>query len=213
MLSFTGAATTNGILPAGTYDLNFIGNSVVANGRALDAAGTGGPSNISIEFTATGTATGDADFDNDGDVDGSDFLAWQRGFGTGTTNAEGDADGDGDVDGTDLAQWTGAYGSAPVAALQQPVIVEPSVSDSVRDSVAPPRRSSFWITLDTESEVKAAAIDTQAIAEAVFDAAIELPELADAGSDFETDIDVADDADAESSVDEAFAELGELLFA
>jgi len=47
-----------------------------------------------------------ADFDTDGDTDGSDFLAWQRGYGTIDASAsDGDATGDGDVDHNDLAVW------------------------------------------------------------------------------------------------------------
>lgn len=59
-----------------------------------------------------------ADFDDDGDADGSDFLAWQRGFGTasGATGADGDADGDGDVDADDLKRWKERYGTQIVAA-------------------------------------------------------------------------------------------------
>ncbi|MEM8947466.1 MAG: carbohydrate-binding domain-containing protein [Planctomycetota bacterium] len=63
------------------------------------------------------------DFDSDGDTDGSDFLAWQRGFGmTGAaTLSDGDADGSETVDDTDLAVWLTNYPApstpaAPVAA-------------------------------------------------------------------------------------------------
>ncbi|NOZ39392.1 MAG: hypothetical protein GXP24_04100 [Planctomycetes bacterium] len=59
-----------------------------------------------------------ADFDSDGDVDGSDFLAWQRGFGllVGATPSDGDATGDGAVDGDDLTIWETDYGTGAVAA-------------------------------------------------------------------------------------------------
>ena len=55
-----------------------------------------------------------ADFDEDGDVDGTDFLAWQRGFGilTGATLAQGDANHDGAVTAADLAIWQSDYGTA-----------------------------------------------------------------------------------------------------
>ncbi len=63
----------------------------------------------------------DADFDNDNDVDGSDFLAWQRGFGTssGATLADGDANYDGNVDSDDLDIWENQYGtiSSPLSNL------------------------------------------------------------------------------------------------
>ncbi|MEM8943643.1 MAG: choice-of-anchor Q domain-containing protein [Planctomycetota bacterium] len=52
-----------------------------------------------------------ADFDSDGDVDGTDFLAWQRGFGTtmGAVRSDGNSDDDGDVDVSDLAAWQVSY--------------------------------------------------------------------------------------------------------
>ncbi|MBX3432102.1 MAG: N-acetylmuramoyl-L-alanine amidase [Pirellulales bacterium] len=55
------------------------------------------------------------DFNGDNLVDGSDFLAWQRGFGasSGASLADGDADGDGAVDAADLAIWQNQYGSPP----------------------------------------------------------------------------------------------------
>jgi|GEM_PF-881420 len=61
-----------------------------------------------------------ADFDSDGDIDGSDFLAWQRGFGsTNATPANGDANNDNDVDADDLMIWQSQFGqstTAPVVA-------------------------------------------------------------------------------------------------
>ena len=59
------------------------------------------------------------DFDGDDDVDGSDFLAWQRGLGITSPNAvraDGDADGDQDVDAADLGLWKTNFGPAPAVA-------------------------------------------------------------------------------------------------
>jgi len=76
----------------------------------------------------------DADFDDDGDVDGSDFLAWQRGFGSmgSATNAQGDANGDGNVDSQDLAVWQGAFGAgsgaSAVAAAAATTVPEPDTA-------------------------------------------------------------------------------------
>lgn len=53
----------------------------------------------------------DADFDQDGDRDGSDLLAWQRGFAVGTALHEGDANGDSVVDELDLVVWESQWGS------------------------------------------------------------------------------------------------------
>ena len=53
-----------------------------------------------------------ADFDEDTDIDGTDFLAWQRGLGisSGAQPGQGDANGDGEVDAADLAVWNEQFG-------------------------------------------------------------------------------------------------------
>lgn len=214
-LTFSGAATTAGQLPAGTYNLNFIGNSVVANGRALDADGTGGPSNASIEITVVAAPTTDADFDDDGDVDGSDFLAWQRGFGTGTTNAEGDTNGDNNVDGTDLANWQAAYSAAPIVAAvgqssnELPPAQQP-VFESTDTSVLPARA---WVSAPRAAYAtadKAPVAAEQAIA-VFLDSAHSSPELVAAAAVVEDeDILLSDPSGDETvveSLDDAFAEL------
>jgi hypothetical protein len=73
-----------------------------------------------VSFTAT--AIPDADFDLDGDVDGTDFLAWQRGLGktVGAKLAEGDADRDGDVDAEDLNIWRAQQPAPPAAVVPEP---------------------------------------------------------------------------------------------
>lgn len=69
-----------------------------------------------------------ADFNGDLAVNGSDFLAWQRGAGmiAGAQPGDGDSDGDGDVDAGDLDQWTQAYGQTTpaVAATAAPPALE-----------------------------------------------------------------------------------------
>ena len=66
-----------------------------------------------------------ADFDSDHDVDGSDFLAWQRGYGTtvGATRPDGNSDDDEDVDASDLAAWDVSFGDGvvPLASAQSAV--------------------------------------------------------------------------------------------
>ena len=64
-----------------------------------------------------------ADFDGDNDIDGSDFLAWQRGVSktSGVTLSDGDANGDGNVDLQDLTILQFQFGGvASVASVQQP---------------------------------------------------------------------------------------------
>lgn len=74
---------------------------------------------------------GNADFNRDDAIDGTDFLAWQRGFGSsGNASLEqGDANGDGLVDVADLSVWTSTFGatSAPPLSCAAPAVVpEPS---------------------------------------------------------------------------------------
>lgn len=73
-------------------------------------------------------ATGD--FDEDNDVDGSDFLAWQRGLGVATaaSRGQGDGNGDGDVDGNDLTTWRQQFGAVTGASPTLVAIPEPSSS-------------------------------------------------------------------------------------
>lgn len=69
------------------------------------------------------------DFNNDGYVDGTDFLAWQRGFGitSGATKAQGDGNADGAVDSTDLGIWKMNFGSTPAVAAAG-AVPEPSTA-------------------------------------------------------------------------------------
>lgn len=73
---------------------------------------TPGPDNQSFKDSA--------DFDQDGDIDGSDFLAWQRGYGKTAYNEPGMDDGDGNhdnqVDHQDLALWTGQIAAIAAAS-------------------------------------------------------------------------------------------------
>ncbi len=67
------------------------------------------------------------DYDSDGDVDGSDFLAWQLGFGSNASPAGSGADGDasGVIDAQDLAIWQTNYPTAgnlaAASSFAQPV--------------------------------------------------------------------------------------------
>ncbi len=76
-----------------------------------------------LEFFGLGAPT--ADFDANSSVDGSDFLAWQRGFGkvVDVSLADGDANSDGQVNADDLAVWQTQYGQStppPLAAATDP---------------------------------------------------------------------------------------------
>jgi hypothetical protein len=73
------------------------------------------------------TATAPGDFDGNGVVDGSDFLAWQRGLG-------------GAFDAEDLATWRTNFGNgAQAAAAQSPLlaaVTAPNAAESSSENVA-----------------------------------------------------------------------------
>lgn len=119
------------------------------------------------------------DFDADSDVDGTDFLAWQRGNGVqdNAVRADGDADGDGDVQTDDLNDWQGTYGLAPTPSP----IVAAAVGEEPADRV-----NNFWLylrpisinrnesTLDAEQETGLASFAPQS-----FDSQSLSPEVVD----------------------------------
>ena len=72
-----------------------------------------------------------ADFDGDGLVTGTDFLAWQAGFGTGSTLAEGDANSDSQVDSADLGVWEAQYGQQVSATSSSAVGSGPTTPETV----------------------------------------------------------------------------------
>jgi hypothetical protein len=80
-----------------------------------------------LKATFLGATFKQGDFNNDGFVNGSDFLAWQRGFGinAGATKAQGDGNVDGAVNGLDFGLWKADFGSTPAVAAASGV-PEPS---------------------------------------------------------------------------------------
>ena len=103
------------------------------------AGGTGN------DVVLTLTAGASADFNLDGVVDGSDFLAWQRGFGTaiGATPQIGDANNDGAVDENDLSVWRDQFGVAAneVAGVPEPSAVTLSIVATYWAGLSQRRRS------------------------------------------------------------------------
>ena len=59
----------------------------------------------------------EGDFNQDGEVNGSDFLAWQRGYGNGNSLEDGDANWDDEVDHEDLAIWQNLFQGDDIAQL------------------------------------------------------------------------------------------------
>jgi len=75
-LSFTGSGVVGGKLPPGTYQLNFVGNGIIANGRVVDVNnnGTQIDSFSEREFTVTDVPALDGDFDGSGAVGNGDLT-------------------------------------------------------------------------------------------------------------------------------------------
>lgn len=119
-LSFTGPSTVAGGLPDGDYRLNVVGNGLIGNGRAIDAANTGAAAGSDAVFSFTiGTTLLAADFNGDGTVDLLDLDILGANFGmTPTTSASGDANGDGTTDLLDLDVLGSQFGqsSGPATA-------------------------------------------------------------------------------------------------
>lgn len=122
------------------------------------------------------------DFDEDGDVDGTDFLAWQRGFGTepNAVAADGDATRNGSVDGNDLGVWQATYGERRSVAPERFAAIDAAVAaeyldnrttrENVRGAVA--RRNAFaepvvgsraaaWLPVESSAETDAAEVRSE----------------------------------------------------
>ena len=69
------------------------------------------PGNVTVFLSVVPAI--DANFVEDSAIDGSDFLAWQRGYGLDNqhNNDNGDANADGLVNDADFAGWTSQYGT------------------------------------------------------------------------------------------------------
>ena len=240
-LSFSGSSTSGGALPAGSYNINIVGNSIVADGRAVDANIAGATNSTSI-FVNVGL---DADFDDNLVVDGDDFLAWQRGFGklVGVTNADGDADGDQDVDSADLAAWESQYGTIipplvasvaddesasqtlvaetePVAAIEIVLEAAPAIAVATASSTRTTLPTNTWLKLPTFADgwgtAEYTAADDPAITPTVTVSANAASDAFFATNEADADdlySSISADGNEESTVDDAFAEWDALALA
>ncbi|MCC7475057.1 MAG: hypothetical protein IT425_06650, partial [Pirellulales bacterium] len=79
ILSFTGSAVSGGLLPPGSYQLNFVGNAIIANGRAVDVANNGTQLDAFREYEFTVAAPGLlGDFNSNNVVDAADYVVWRK---------------------------------------------------------------------------------------------------------------------------------------
>ncbi len=109
-LSFTGSAVVGGALPTGTYQLNVVGNAIIGNGRAIDAAGTGAAAG-SDAFAAVTVGAVTGDYNGDGFVNAADYTVYRDTLGS-TTDLRADGNSNGEVDTADYAVWTANYGAS-----------------------------------------------------------------------------------------------------
>jgi hypothetical protein len=106
-----------------TVDIDTSTNSSVSM-RTLGTSG--GHAEVQVVLAATGwaqfspteAAPPPGDFNGDGFVDGSDFLALQRGIGTdlAPSLSQGDANHDGIIDALDVQSWKSSFGSSLLAS-------------------------------------------------------------------------------------------------
>jgi hypothetical protein len=140
-LSFTGSGVVGGQLPAGMYQLNFVGNGFVANGRAVDVAnnGTEVGAFFEFEFTAGSTPTLTGDYNGNGTVDAADYVVWRKSVGQTGAGLPADGDGDMDVDDNDRLVWRENFGRTAPAPAATAAVTDISIAakEVTEESVSP----------------------------------------------------------------------------
>jgi hypothetical protein len=135
-VSFTGAGVIGGpggVLPNGTYKLNFVGNSLIGNGRAVDTANTASTtgSNFSATFVQSGVPGNLGDYNGNGIVDAADYTVWADHRGQSVASFSGaDGNGNGVIDDGDYNVWRSQFGKvfpgAGSASVVQALVASPS---------------------------------------------------------------------------------------
>lgn len=142
-LSFTGSGVVGGKLPAGSYQLNFVGNGFVANGRAVDVANNGTQVGGFREFEFTVAPSLAGDYDQNGAVEQADYDFWRANFGaTSGIGLQADGNGNGTVDAADYTVWQDHLGAtlplgAGSVALAASAVSEPESLAELRTSDEP----------------------------------------------------------------------------
>jgi hypothetical protein len=112
-LSFTGSGVIGGQLPEGIYQLNFVGNGMVGNGRAVDVNNDGSQIDGFRAFQfAVGAPILVGDYNGNGVVDAADYTTWRDRLGQpGNTLLNRDpANGDGPISRDDYDSWKANFG-------------------------------------------------------------------------------------------------------
>ncbi len=174
-LSFTGSGATNGGLPVGSYQLNLVGNGLIGNGRAVDAANTSSStgSDAVVAFNVA-IGSGPGDFNNDGRVNLADYTTYRDNLGAAESELPGgvgSTNGSGVVDTADYSLWKSSFGdvytdiSIPAAASL--VVSEPSLALSVETESEVPASVAAFAELGEDEGVAAAFSEANVAASAV----------------------------------------------
>jgi hypothetical protein len=235
-MSFTGSGVVGGKLPTGMYQLNFVGNGFVANGRAVDVANNGTTTGgfFDFEFTQTDVPPGlQGDYNGNGTVDAADYVVWRKSVGQTGAGLPADGDGDLDVDDADYGVWRANFGetaapavatsvlgfgnSNPAAVANVIVTINNLSPIELAESVAAAARERAlfdWPTTAAAAKAHSLSGETGLAESAAPDRELLLAFQSAAAGDVaaETDSDEAEDgSDEAAEVDEVFAELGLVL--
>jgi hypothetical protein len=152
-LSFTGSAVTGGQLPAGTYRLNFAGNSIIGNGRVVDVANNGTQFGGSSTFTFTKTVTNPiGDYNDNGSVDAADYSVYRDNLGTAFALPNRAPANTGNVSQADYDTWVANFGQSASSSIAAAVAgavptsaaaIDIALTDEGLIASSPRRRSSF----------------------------------------------------------------------
>ena len=152
-LSFTGSGVVGGKLPAGTYQLNFVGNGFVANGRAVDVANNGTQIGGFFEFEFTVAPSLPGDYDLNGFVEPADRAFWKSHFGEASgIGLQADGNGDGMVNAADYTVWRDHFnpaGAAAIAVAESVPVQQQFISPPVLSVAEPLQPAASSLTVET----------------------------------------------------------------
>ncbi|MEO1498813.1 MAG: Calx-beta domain-containing protein [Planctomycetota bacterium] len=143
-VSFSGSQVVDGRLPNGLFQLNVVGNGLVGNGRAVDAANTGSPTG-SAATLAVGVV--DGDFNADGRVDNTDLNLLLNNWGEPTVPSNwvngftGPAVNNDELNAL-LDNWGFGAGESSVALAQATVASDEAFADLEEEEAAEETRKS-----------------------------------------------------------------------
>jgi hypothetical protein len=130
---FAGPSAPGGVLRPGSYRLNFTGNNLIGNGRAVDTANTGAVAGSDRQIVFN-VAAPSGDYNRDGQVNAADVVVWRKLNGQTGPNLAADGDGDMDVDDQDYLVWRTNFGNTSTATIVPGAGSAASVANNVADS-------------------------------------------------------------------------------